>query len=174
MYHFLPCTLLMVRHEIMQILFLLTEIASGFAGATHEHAMSCGDDAIANKPSPAGLLRACTHFGVSPAATIMVGDSFTDMQAGLHAGAKCLFVESGGLTFADLEIWVDAFNNKNESVGKLTAKVRVVRLSSRGDSNGCQTQEQDMIGEVGLDGVGQVIYVMQDIGDICMPYAELV
>jgi phosphoglycolate phosphatase len=45
-----------------------------------------GDDGIALKPSPDGILAVCGDAGVLPARTLMVGDSTADLLAGRHAG----------------------------------------------------------------------------------------
>jgi len=47
----------------------------------------CGGDSFPEmKPSPLPLLRIMERFGVSPAETVMVGDSINDIQAGKQAG----------------------------------------------------------------------------------------
>ncbi len=58
--------------------------------------MVCGDDAIAGKPSGAGLLHLSRHFGVPLEAIMMVGDSMTDMTAARDANVGwCVGVLSG-------------------------------------------------------------------------------
>ena len=47
------------------------------------------------KPSPQPLLHACTSLGVAPADTWMVGDGRFDIEAGLAAGAKTVWVSLG-------------------------------------------------------------------------------
>eukprot|EP00933_Yihiella_yeosuensis_P010706 TRINITY_DN11750_c0_g1_i1.p1 TRINITY_DN11750_c0_g1~~TRINITY_DN11750_c0_g1_i1.p1 ORF type:complete len:316 (+),score=42.55 TRINITY_DN11750_c0_g1_i1:423-1370(+) len=69
-------------------------------------AMACANDpdlAGKPKPNPAPVVKICTNLGVPPENSVMVGDSVTDIQAGLAAGcALCVFVESGGYSGADL------------------------------------------------------------------------
>ncbi|MGF1666250.1 MAG: HAD family hydrolase [Acidimicrobiia bacterium] len=45
-----------------------------------------GDDDIAPKPSPDGILAVCGDAGVDPARTLMVGDSTADLLAARNAG----------------------------------------------------------------------------------------
>jgi D-glycero-D-manno-heptose 1,7-bisphosphate phosphatase len=47
------------------------------------------------KPRPGMLLQAAQELGIDLAASWMVGDNITDMQAGRAAGARCLLVRSG-------------------------------------------------------------------------------
>lgn len=59
-------------------------------------AMVCGDDALASKPAPDGLLKLARDLGVAPARTLMVGDSAADMRTGRNAGVGgCIAVLSG-------------------------------------------------------------------------------
>jgi phosphoglycolate phosphatase len=44
------------------------------------------DDGLPNKPAPDMLLHVCQELGVSPAASMMVGDSVPDMRAARAAG----------------------------------------------------------------------------------------
>jgi len=45
-----------------------------------------GDTCARKKPHPDMLLHACTHFGVTPAKALMVGDSSNDVEAARAAG----------------------------------------------------------------------------------------
>lgn len=47
------------------------------------------------KPSPEPILHACTTLGVPPADTWMVGDGRFDIEAGLAAGAKTVWLSLG-------------------------------------------------------------------------------
>ncbi|MGA2502294.1 MAG: HAD family hydrolase [Tepidisphaeraceae bacterium] len=47
------------------------------------------------KPSPQPILHACTALGVAPADAWMVGDGRFDIEAGLAAGAKTIWVSLG-------------------------------------------------------------------------------
>jgi phosphoglycolate phosphatase len=62
-----------------------------------EHFALClgGDSLPEKKPDPAPLLRVATHFGVPPAACLMVGDSRHDIAAGRAAGFRTLAVPYG-------------------------------------------------------------------------------
>lgn len=44
------------------------------------------DDVSHHKPHPEGILSACQHFHMFPSETMMIGDSASDLQAGLNAG----------------------------------------------------------------------------------------
>ena len=50
----------------------------------------CGDDPISSKPSPEPIWKICGKLGVNPNETIMVGDTISDIHAGLHA--KCGYI----------------------------------------------------------------------------------
>ncbi|WP_116953426.1 HAD family hydrolase [Jiangella endophytica] len=45
-------------------------------------------DEVPSKPRPDGLLDLCRRFGVSPGNTLMVGDSWTDLEAADGAGTR--------------------------------------------------------------------------------------
>lgn len=47
-----------------------------------------GDEVEHTKPHPEGLVRICRKAGISPAATIMIGDTTADILAGRAAGTK--------------------------------------------------------------------------------------
>jgi phosphoglycolate phosphatase len=51
--------------------------------------LACGDDQIPAKPAPDAILKACTHLGVEPGRTLLVGDTVTDMVMAERAGAGC-------------------------------------------------------------------------------------
>lgn len=50
------------------------------------------DGCACRKPKPGMLLKALDEFGLSPAASWMVGDSSSDMEAGRSAGLQTVFV----------------------------------------------------------------------------------
>ena len=58
------------------------------------HATRCADEAP-SKPHPQMLLDLMDQLGVTPAQTIMVGDTEYDMQMAAHAGAARVAVTSG-------------------------------------------------------------------------------
>ena len=54
-----------------------------------------GEDVVAHKPDPEGLLKAMALLGSTPAGTIYVGDSVTDAQTAERAGVPFVAVLSG-------------------------------------------------------------------------------
>jgi phosphoglycolate phosphatase len=54
-----------------------------------------GADTAASKPEPDMVLNACTETGISPANTIVFGDSVYDMQMARSAGARAVGVSWG-------------------------------------------------------------------------------
>jgi len=54
-----------------------------------------GDTLPVRKPDPGPLLHACRHFGVAPAAMLMVGDSHNDVEAARAAGCPVFCVSYG-------------------------------------------------------------------------------
>ncbi|MGD8452064.1 MAG: HAD family hydrolase [Phycisphaerae bacterium] len=55
------------------------------------------------KPNPHHVLEICENLGVPPADTWLVGDTPTDVETAVRAGAHCLGVTWGFRTRADLE-----------------------------------------------------------------------
>jgi phosphoglycolate phosphatase len=51
--------------------------------------MACGNDPIANKPSPDALLHLGRNFGIATPRIMMVGDNLGDMETGTSAGIGC-------------------------------------------------------------------------------------
>lgn len=58
-------------------------------------AVIAGDDTPRTKPDPAPVLLACTRLGVSPARTLMIGDSSNDVDAARAAGCAAWCVPYG-------------------------------------------------------------------------------
>ena len=54
-----------------------------------------GDGPLPRKPDPAGLQALMRRAGVSPGATLMVGDSFIDHDTARRAGARCCLAAYG-------------------------------------------------------------------------------
>ena len=54
-----------------------------------------GDSAPAKKPDPAPVLAALERMGAEPAASVLVGDSRNDTEAGLRAGCRVVCVAYG-------------------------------------------------------------------------------
>jgi phosphoglycolate phosphatase len=75
------------------------------------------DDVYPPKPAPEAILAACVQLGVTPARTIMVGDSTTDMLMGQRAGVGFrLAVLTGVMDRAALEPYA---NGVVESIGQI-------------------------------------------------------
>jgi len=53
------------------------------------------DDPLAPKPSPEGVLWACSQLGIAPGETMLVGDFVFDMEAGQRAGAVTVLIDNG-------------------------------------------------------------------------------
>jgi pyrophosphatase PpaX len=56
-----------------------------------------GDDVRNGKPDPEGPVLACARLSAEPAATLLVGDAESDMQAGKGAGTKTALARWAGL-----------------------------------------------------------------------------
>jgi phosphoglycolate phosphatase len=54
-----------------------------------------GDTAHGRKPDPAGLLTIATAAGAAPASTLLVGDSWVDVETARRAGTAVCFAEYG-------------------------------------------------------------------------------
>jgi phosphoglycolate phosphatase len=55
-----------------------------------------GDEAFKwRKPHPYPVLKACQNMGIDPAKTLMVGDNYTDIEAGFYSGAITCFCSYG-------------------------------------------------------------------------------
>jgi phosphoglycolate phosphatase len=54
-----------------------------------------GDTLPVKKPDPAPLLHAAQHFGVTPAESLMVGDSVSDVKAARAAGFQIVCMSYG-------------------------------------------------------------------------------
>ena len=73
-----------------------------------------GDSAHGRKPNPAGLLDLAARAGVTPAETILVGDSPVDLETSRRAGTRICLTRYGfgyrfaGTEFRGDEIFVDA------------------------------------------------------------------
>jgi HAD superfamily hydrolase (TIGR01509 family) len=57
-----------------------------------------GDDVVRPKPEPDGVLRALEELGVEPHATLVIGDSPSDILMGRAAGARTAAALWGGST----------------------------------------------------------------------------
>ena len=66
------------------------------------------------KPSPDGILRLCKKLNEHPKHSCMIGDSFTDMEAGFRAGCgTCIFVTEGGNSTEDFVSWLNHYFETN-------------------------------------------------------------
>jgi phosphoglycolate phosphatase len=59
------------------------------------HSVIGGDTPLGRKPHPAALLRMCDEMQVSPADTVLVGDSPVDLQTARNAGTQVVLVSYG-------------------------------------------------------------------------------
>jgi phosphoglycolate phosphatase len=69
----------------------------------HLFSAVCGGDTLSErKPSPLPLLHIMSHYSMHPAATVMIGDSINDMQAGFQAGVATIGCRWGYATEDEL------------------------------------------------------------------------
>lgn len=78
-----------------------------------------GDRLPEKKPSPLPLLHAAEHFGVAPAAALMLGDSISDVKAARAAGFAIICVSYGynhghDIRCAEPDAVIDAFPELGE------------------------------------------------------------
>lgn len=60
-------------------------------------AVKCGDDPVSSKPSPEPLWQICQELNVAPENAVMIGDSISDIHAGLNAKyGTVIAVRTGG------------------------------------------------------------------------------
>lgn len=57
----------------------------------------CADDVVNPKPHPEPVLKALSHFSITPDAALMVGDSESDIKSGRDAGVRTVGVTHGNL-----------------------------------------------------------------------------
>jgi len=77
----------------------------------------CGDDIIAAKPSPDPILEICKNIDVLPSETIMVGDTISDIEAGINSKCKKVYgVLTGGYSSNQLQNADQVFNNITEAI----------------------------------------------------------
>ena len=64
----------------------------------------CGDDPLSSKPSPEPIWKICSKLNVSPSQTIMIGDTISDIHAGINSRCgRVLGVLTGGYDSHELE-----------------------------------------------------------------------
>ena len=79
-------------------------------------AIVCGDDKISAKPSPEPIWQVCLELDTNPSQCIMVGDTVSDVHAGLNAGcAKVAVVRSDGKVQASLRLLHPCFHSRPTS-----------------------------------------------------------
>ncbi|MCC7049399.1 MAG: HAD-IIIA family hydrolase [Alphaproteobacteria bacterium] len=82
--------------------------ALGAAGARLDAEFLCTDtEGPRRKPAPGMLLEALARFGADPAATPMIGDALTDLQAAKQAGCARVLVLTGKETLAARDLPAD-------------------------------------------------------------------
>lgn len=80
----------------------------------------CGDDIISSKPSPEPIWKICKNLDVLPSETIMIGDTISDIQAGINSRCKKVYgVLTGGYSSNHLQNADHIFNNITEAVEKI-------------------------------------------------------
>ena len=66
--------------------------------------VNCGDDLISNKPSPEPIWDICNTLNIDVTSTIMIGDTISDIHAGINAKCgKVIGVLSGGYDKNELD-----------------------------------------------------------------------
>ena len=83
-----------------------------------------GDTSWGRKPAPTGLLHLCEGAGVTPAETLVVGDSSVDLATARNAGTRiCLARYGFGYTFSG-----DEFNGDETFIDSPAELVRLLQL----------------------------------------------
>ena len=82
--------------------------------------ISCGDDDISSKPSPEPIWNICKNINVLPSQTIMIGDTISDIQAGINSRCKQVYgVLTGSYSNNQLKGADKIFNNITEAVDSI-------------------------------------------------------
>jgi phosphoglycolate phosphatase len=83
----------------------------GIAGAFG--AIQGSETGLPRKPDPAGLISVVKALGASPEATLMVGDSATDVKTARAAGLKAVILVSYGYSVTPVtDLGADAVINR--------------------------------------------------------------
>jgi AHBA synthesis associated protein len=92
--------------------------------------LSAGDDDVAGKPSPDGVLALCRERGVTPDQAIVVGDSWVDIAAGISAGTHTVACGWGMGSKAELhQVGPDAYlADPSELTSYLEGVIEALRL----------------------------------------------
>ena len=78
------------------------------------------DDPPAPKPSPEGILWACSQLAIEPSQAMMVGDFVFDIEAGQHAGAVTVLIDNGSPPSTPLM--------SDHTISRLAELKKIVRL----------------------------------------------
>jgi len=79
--------------------------------------IACGDDLLSSKPSPEPIWEICKKLNVLPSQTIMIGDTISDIQAGINSRCKQVYgVLSGGYSSNYLQDADKIFNNITQAI----------------------------------------------------------
>ncbi|GHU45006.1 hypothetical protein FACS1894190_16930 [Spirochaetia bacterium] len=87
----------------------------GFAGEVPELKIDC----TCRKPSPGMILQAAEKYNIDLTKSYMAGDSLRDIQAGIAAGCKSVFLESGVGTPKDLPAGTPVFPNLKDFINAI-------------------------------------------------------
>lgn len=121
------------------------------------------------KPSPNGILRLCRKLNVNPKHSCMVGDSFTDMEAGFRAGCStCIFVTDGGNSTDDLVSWINNYFGINFACHESTSDndINVFRLNFPQTTISWKRTTKEVLGNndridfVVIKNVGQILNII--------------
>lgn len=85
--------------------------------------IACGDDDISSKPSPEPIWNICKNINLLPSQTIMIGDTISDIQAGINSRCKQVYgVLTGGYSTNHLQNADKIFNNITQAVDFILKK----------------------------------------------------
>lgn len=87
----------------------------------HVTQVVCGNDPVAAKPSPEGILQIAAAVDVQPQHALMVGDTAADMRAGRAAGCFCVGVTSGACDADQLRHLADVIVDSVQEIRVLPA-----------------------------------------------------
>ena len=85
------------RKPTEECLKILNIHVNNQGNGTYINDLICGNDMIANKPAPDPLLKICKNLNIKPENAMMVGDTISDIHAGINAKfGRVVGVLSGG------------------------------------------------------------------------------
>ena len=92
----------------------------------------CGDDIISSKPSPEPIWHICNTLNTNPNETIMIGDTISDVHAGINAKCGMVYgVLTGGYDSHELEKCDKILNNVSEIVDHLVLPVNNQKIHKK-------------------------------------------